>query len=71
MAVSLPIEKMSTAEKIKAMEILWDDLCKKANNISSPAWHSQILENREKEIENGDAKFVDWDKAKKKIQNSL
>ncbi|MBF0559414.1 MAG: addiction module protein [Nitrospirae bacterium] len=30
---------MSTTEKLRAMESLWDDLCQKAGDTLSPAWH--------------------------------
>ena len=33
MANTLPLDKMSVAEKIQAMESLWDDLCRKADAV--------------------------------------
>ncbi|HDZ88427.1 MAG TPA: addiction module antitoxin RelB [Nitrospirae bacterium] len=71
MEIILPLEKMSTEDKIKAMETIWDDLCKKADSISSPPWHEKVLEAREDGIENGDDEFVDWSTAKKNIQDSI
>ncbi len=71
MEVTLPLEKMSTEEKIQTMETIWDDLCKKADSISSPAWHEKVLHDREEGIKNGDDEFVDWNRAKKKIQDSI
>ncbi len=67
MGITLPLEKMSTEEKIQTMETIWDDLCKKADSLSSPSWHEGILHEREERIKNGDEEFVDWDKAKKYI----
>ncbi|MBU1153989.1 addiction module protein [bacterium] len=69
MGITLPLEQMSTEEKIQAMETIWDNLCKKADSLSSPSWHKNILLEREKRIKNGDEEFVDWDEAKKYIQN--
>jgi hypothetical protein len=37
MEANLPLEKMSIAEKIRTMEIIWDDLCRKADRLSSPS----------------------------------
>jgi TnpA family transposase len=34
---------MTTEEKIRAMEKIWDDLCKKAGSLSSPSWHKDVL----------------------------
>ena len=69
MQVTLPLEKMSSEDKIQTMETLWDDLCKKADSLSSPSWHKDILQEREERIKNGDDKFVDWENAKKHIRD--
>ncbi len=69
MGITLPLEKMSIEEKIQAMENIWNNLCKKADNLPSPSWHKDILQEREESIKKGDEKFVDWDKAKKYIRN--
>ncbi len=67
MGITLPLERMSTEEKIQTMETIWDDLCKKADSLSSPSWHENILHEREERIKKGDEDFVEWDKAKKYI----
>ncbi|GAB6098062.1 addiction module protein [Desulfatiferula olefinivorans] len=64
------IQDMTTEEKLMAMELLWDDLCKN-QNLSSPAWHASVLNDREKAIAEGKDKFVDLDEAKKSILNSI
>jgi hypothetical protein len=71
MEISLPLEQMSIEEKIRAMETIWDDLCKKADSISSPAWHKHVLDEREEQIKNGDAEFMDWDNVKKHIRDTV
>ena len=65
MEVLLPLDKMSSEDKIRTMEILWDDLYRKADSIPSPVWHKEILDNRENALKNGDDGFIDWSKAKK------
>jgi hypothetical protein len=47
------------------METTWDDLCNRADSISSPAWHEKVLHDREEWIKKGDEGFVDWNKGKK------
>jgi len=71
MELTLPLEKMSIEEKIQTMETIWDDLCKKADSISSPTWHGKVLHDREERVKTGDEKFMDWEKAKKNIQDSI
>ena len=43
MASTLPLEKMSVQEKLSAMELLRDDLCRHAGGVSSPDWHADVL----------------------------
>ena len=71
MGITLPLEKMTTEDKIRTMEIIWEDLCKKAESIPSPSWHKDILEEREKVIENGKEEFIDWSEAKKQIEDKI
>ena len=63
MNIELPLEKMSTSDKLSVMEKLWDDLCKDPDSIPSPAWHKNILEKREREVTEGKAKFYTLDAA--------
>ncbi len=71
MEITLPLEKMTTEDKIRTMETIWEDLCKKAESIPSPAWHKDILEERERAVENGEEKFIDWSEAKKRIEDKI
>ena len=67
MADVLQIGRMTLAEKLGAMEALWDDLCRQEENIPVPQWHQDLLDERESLIQQGKATFVDWETAKKRI----
>jgi putative addiction module component (TIGR02574 family) len=69
MNISIPLEQMTKLEKIAVMEKLWDDLCRDAKSIPSPAWHRDILEEREKEIKEGNAEFIPFGLVKERIRN--
>lgn len=60
----LDIQDMTTIEKLQAMEILWDDLCRNVRELESPAWHGAILQEREEQLRQGKDTFEDWDRAK-------
>jgi hypothetical protein len=60
---------MTTAEKLQALEAIWDDLCQTPDNLSSPAWHGEILRQREQRVEDGSAQFADWSQAKRDIRD--
>lgn len=67
----IEIEKLSVTEKIQVTESLWDSLCTDADNINSPAWHSEVLQQREEMLNDGTDTFIDWNDAKKDIRNQL
>jgi hypothetical protein len=69
MANTLPLEKMSVEEKLRAMELLWDDLCGRVEGVQSPAWHEDVLAQREEMHERGEDRFEDWEAAKRRIRN--
>ncbi len=68
---AIQIENLTVAEKIQVMESLWDSLCAHADNIDSPAWHAEVLQQREEMLDNGTDAFIDWNDAKKDIRNRL
>jgi hypothetical protein len=69
--MTIDLEQMTTEEKLRAMEMLWDDLCRSAPDFSSPSWHEDVLKEREQRIKDGKEKFVDWDKAKKDLRDAV
>jgi hypothetical protein len=52
------IKKMSGIERLQAMVALWDSLIDEESEIDSPEWHRNILEERKRKIENGQAEFI-------------
>lgn len=64
------IENLTRSEKLRMMEVLWDDLARDADTLSSPAWHAQALEDAEKAVVANQAGFVSWDAAKKMLRDS-
>jgi hypothetical protein len=69
--MSLNLEEMTTEEKLKAMEMLWDDICRSVPDFSSPSWHGNVLKEREQRLRDGKEKILDWDQAKKDIRDSI
>ena len=58
------IQKMNFAERLQAMEMLWDSLLEDESRIESPAWHDDILRERMEKIKNNEAKFMSLDELK-------
>lgn len=63
----LLLPKMTRAEKLRTMEELWDDLCHSPEEMSSPAWHGEVLAERTKRVEAGQAEFRPWDEVKARL----
>ncbi len=62
------LDEMSVPEKLQLMEALWQDLSRKEEIIESPEWHREVLEERERLIASGEARFIDWEQAKEEIR---
>ncbi|NQT36519.1 MAG: addiction module protein [Planctomycetes bacterium] len=69
MSFDLPLEQMSVADKLATMEALWASLCSKPAIVDSPAWHQEVLADRTKRLESGEAAVHDWSEAKKRLQD--
>jgi hypothetical protein len=71
MEAVLPLDQMTTEEKLRAMEALWADLSRKADSFESPAWHGDILRERDQRVAEGKESFIDWDEAKRQLRERL
>ena len=69
MLTTLPLKEMSLHEKLMAIEIIWDDICHSASELPSPAWHEDVLKERDRNMKSGADKLMNWDDAKKQLQN--
>jgi Putative addiction module component len=58
------IKKMSTAERLQTMEMLWESLLDDETGLPSPEWHGEILAERKRKIEENQAEFVSLDEVK-------
>ena len=53
------IKQLSTAEKLQVMETLWQELTAEgAEQLASPAWHQQVLQQTEGEKPDPEGAYV-------------
>ncbi len=65
MQVIIPLDKMTVAEKLQALDDIWSDLQKTAEeDIPSPAWHANVLKSRTDRAQDGKSNFIDWPDAR-------
>jgi len=69
MEITLPLHKMTIAEKLRMMETLWSDLSGKP--FESPGWHGEILRERAGQVKQGKVSFIDWQTAKKQLRSRV
>ncbi len=59
------IANMSVAEKLQAIEALWDAL--EDEELDTPQWHHDILEKRVQKLDSGEAETLSLDELKNKL----
>jgi hypothetical protein len=52
------LKKLSKAERLQAMEALWNAMLHENGDMETPEWHEDILSQRKKIIENGSASVI-------------
>ena len=71
MEITLPLEQMTVAEKLRIMETLWADLTREEANVPSPDWHEDILKEREARLKSGEEPPGLWETAKQELRERL
>jgi putative addiction module component (TIGR02574 family) len=67
MIEALEIERMSLAQKLEAMELIWRSLAADAESIASPQWHKTVLQSRLAKVEAGKGKFLTVAQLRKRL----
>ncbi|MGH9872402.1 MAG: addiction module protein [Pyrinomonadaceae bacterium] len=68
---TIPLDQMTTPEKLRLMEELWADLSRNEPEFESPAWHARVLKEREERLMKGEEEPIDWEEAKKTLRSRL
>ena len=71
MSIDLPLERMTLADKLAAMELLWADISRRPADLPSPAWHRDVLNERRSLVSEGKLKFLDWNTAIGELREEL
>ena len=71
MSIDLPLSKMTLADKLEVMELLWADISRQPAELPSPAWHREILDERRRLVAEGKLRFLDWETALTELREEL
>jgi putative addiction module component (TIGR02574 family) len=69
MTVKDQILQLPKEEKLMLMEALWEDLSRDGEQFESPAWHGEILKEREKALQEGKDRFLSVEEARAELKN--
>lgn len=71
MPAKVDLQQMTIPDKLRLMEALWQDLSRSDADVDSPAWHDDVLAERDRLVESGEETFLDWEAAKRKLREEL
>jgi len=71
MHVAIPLDKMDVTEKLRVLEEVWDSLCHSQADVPSPAWHGEVLRERDQRIREGKSKLIDLAEAKRRVWDQV
>ena len=61
------IESMNTVERLQAIELLWTSISRSSANVSSPAWHGEVLAARKARVDAGEGNFLTIDELRSRL----
>ena len=61
---------MPLHEKLLMLEAIWDDIAREEKDLEVPQWHKDLLDDRERMVAEGKAKFIDWEEARRQINEA-
>jgi len=64
------IRQMSFPEKVALLETLWSEIAADPGQVEVPQWHKDILDERDLALKEGRATVLDWDEAKRQIEQA-
>lgn len=67
----VPIAQLSFTQKLDLMEMLWADMASNEKNLESPAWHEDVLDDRDAALKAGKVTASDWEEAKERIKKNV
>ena len=65
------IDKLSPAEKVELMEVLWQGLSRDGATYQAPEWHARALGEAERLVAEGGSTFSDWTEARERLKARL
>ena len=66
--MNIEIDSLSVPEKLALVDQIWSSLQRDAADIPSPDWHKELLEERLRKLESGEANVSSLADVKKRLE---
>ena len=67
--MNIEIESLSIAQKLELVDRIWSSLDGDRDSIPSPEWHKEVLEERKRRLDSGEATLSPVSEVKKRLEN--
>jgi len=64
------IHQLPCREEPLVMGATWNDICREEQHLDVPGWRREVLDQRERLLAEGKAQFLDWEEAKRRIDEA-
>ena len=71
MIAQTEIRRLPLPEKLALLEAVWSELASDPDTVEVPDWHKDILDERQRLLEQGSAQVLDWELAKEQINRMV
>lgn len=71
MPITIDLQNMTTPDKLRLMEALWQNLSTTVSEVASPEWHGEVLAERDRLTDSGEETFIDWETATEQLREEL
>ncbi len=58
-ALAEQVQRLATEEKLELLELVWNELARRPEDIPMPDWHLAELKNREEAVAQGRTHWID------------
>ena len=71
MIAQAEIRQMTLPEKVALLETVWAEISTEPDHVEVPQWHKDILDRRDLGLQKGRATVLEWEEAKKQIDQAV
>ena len=71
MIAQAEIRQMTLPEKFALLERVWAEISTDPSQVEVPQWHKDLLDQRDIALQEGRSVVLEWDEAKKQIDQAI